>query len=40
MVIGEWPLEKFDEFVDRWYKAGGRSDEEGRGMVLKDVIKQ
>ncbi len=23
IVIGEWPLEKFDEFVDRWYKAGG-----------------
>ena len=22
IVIGEWPLEKFDEFVDRWYKAG------------------
>lgn len=23
IVIGEWPLEKFDEFVDRWKKAGG-----------------
>ncbi|MEC0207142.1 extracellular solute-binding protein [Paenibacillus lautus] len=23
IVIGEWPLEKFDEFVDRWHKAGG-----------------
>ncbi|WP_028609099.1 extracellular solute-binding protein [Paenibacillus harenae] len=23
IVIGEWPIEKFDEFVDRWYKAGG-----------------
>lgn len=23
IVIGEWPIEKFDEFVDRWNKAGG-----------------
>ncbi|MFA9557668.1 ABC transporter substrate-binding protein [Evansella sp. AB-rgal1] len=23
IVIGEWPIEKFDEFVDRWYQAGG-----------------
>lgn len=23
IVIGEWPLEKFDEFVDRWYTSGG-----------------
>ncbi|WP_299091867.1 extracellular solute-binding protein [uncultured Metabacillus sp.] len=23
IVIGEWPIEKFDEFVDKWYKAGG-----------------
>lgn len=25
IVIGEWPIEKFDEFVDRWYKAGGET---------------
>lgn len=23
IVIGEWPIEKFDEFVDRWNQAGG-----------------
>jgi putative aldouronate transport system substrate-binding protein len=23
IVIGEWPMEKFDEFVDRWKKSGG-----------------
>ncbi|WP_077619470.1 extracellular solute-binding protein [Bacillus sinesaloumensis] len=23
IVIGEWPIEKFDEFVDKWYQAGG-----------------
>ncbi|SER35471.1 ABC-type glycerol-3-phosphate transport system, substrate-binding protein [Gracilibacillus ureilyticus] len=23
IVIGEWPIEKFDEFVDRWYQSGG-----------------
>ena len=23
IVIGEWPIEKFDEFVDRWNKSGG-----------------
>lgn len=23
IVIGEWPIEKFDEFVDRWNAAGG-----------------
>lgn len=23
IVIGEWPIDKFDEFVDRWYQAGG-----------------
>ncbi|WNQ13295.1 extracellular solute-binding protein [Paenibacillus aurantius] len=23
IAIGEWPLDKFDEFVDRWKKAGG-----------------
>ena len=23
IVIGEWPLEKFDEFVERWYASGG-----------------
>lgn len=25
IVIGEWPIEKFDEFVDRWKKAGGET---------------
>ncbi|WP_438349975.1 extracellular solute-binding protein [Paenibacillus sp. FA6] len=25
IVIGEWPLEKFDEYVDRWNKAGGET---------------
>lgn len=25
IVIGEWPLEKFEEFVDRWNKAGGEA---------------
>lgn len=25
IVIGEWPIEKFDEFVDRWMKAGGET---------------
>ncbi|MCA0757646.1 extracellular solute-binding protein [Paenibacillus sp. N4] len=25
IVIGEWPLEKFDEFVDKWNKAGGET---------------
>ncbi|MFC0215766.1 extracellular solute-binding protein [Paenibacillus chartarius] len=25
IVIGEWPLDKFDEFVDRWNKAGGET---------------
>lgn len=24
IVIGEWPIEKFDEFADRWNKAGGK----------------
>ncbi|WP_233530928.1 extracellular solute-binding protein [Paenibacillus alkalitolerans] len=23
IVIGEWPIDKFDEFVERWYQAGG-----------------
>lgn len=23
IVIGEWPIEKFDEFVERWYASGG-----------------
>ncbi|UUZ96809.1 extracellular solute-binding protein [Paenibacillus sp. P25] len=23
IVIGDWPIEKFDEFVDRWKKGGG-----------------
>ncbi|TLS51680.1 extracellular solute-binding protein [Paenibacillus antri] len=23
IVIGEWPIEKFDEFVERWRQAGG-----------------
>ncbi|GIN70857.1 hypothetical protein J14TS2_13320 [Bacillus sp. J14TS2] len=23
IVIGEWPIEKFDEFVDRWKESGG-----------------
>ncbi|GAF63255.1 sugar ABC transporter sugar-binding protein [Bacillus sp. TS-2] len=23
IVIGEWPLERFDEFVERWYQSGG-----------------
>lgn len=23
IVIGEWPLEKFDEFVERWNSSGG-----------------
>jgi len=23
IVIGEWPLEKFDEFVERWHDSGG-----------------
>jgi putative aldouronate transport system substrate-binding protein len=23
IVIGEWPIDKFDEFVERWNKAGG-----------------
>ncbi|WP_100407902.1 type 2 periplasmic-binding domain-containing protein [Bacillus solitudinis] len=23
IVIGEWPIDKFDEFVDRWYQSGG-----------------
>ncbi|WP_248923849.1 extracellular solute-binding protein [Paenibacillus hamazuiensis] len=25
IVIGDWPLEKFDEFVDRWNKSGGET---------------
>lgn len=25
IVIGDWPLEKFDEFVDRWNKSGGEA---------------
>ena len=24
IIIGEWPIEKFDEFVKRWYDEGGR----------------
>ncbi|WP_282940564.1 extracellular solute-binding protein [Paenibacillus sp. RC67] len=23
IIIGEWPIEKFDEFVDKWNKSGG-----------------
>lgn len=23
IIIGQWSLEKFDEFVDKWYKSGG-----------------
>lgn len=23
IIIGEWPIEKFDEFVTRWYESGG-----------------
>ena len=23
IIAGEWPIEKFDEFVDKWYKTGG-----------------
>ena len=23
IIIGEWPIEKFDEFVERWYETGG-----------------
>ena len=25
IIIGEWPIEKFDEFVDRWYAEGGQT---------------
>ncbi|GAA4860044.1 hypothetical protein GCM10023310_44110 [Paenibacillus vulneris] len=25
IVIGDWPLDKFDEFVDRWNKSGGEA---------------
>jgi len=24
IIIGEWPISRFDEFVDRWYAQGGR----------------
>lgn len=24
IIIGEWPIEKFDEFVELWYNQGGR----------------
>ena len=24
IIIGEWPLSRFDEFVERWYAQGGR----------------
>lgn len=23
IIIGEWPIEKFDEFVEKWYASGG-----------------
>ena len=23
IIAGEWPIEKFDEFVEKWYKTGG-----------------
>jgi len=23
IIIGEWPIEKFDEFVEKWYSTGG-----------------
>ena len=23
IIAGEWPIEKFDEFVEKWYAAGG-----------------
>ena len=23
IIAGEWPIEKFDEFVEKWYKSGG-----------------
>ena len=24
IIAGEWPIEKFDEFVEKWYKNGGK----------------
>ena len=24
IIAGEWPIEKFDEFVEKWYKTGGK----------------
>jgi|GEM_PF-294495 len=25
IIVGEYPIEKFDEFVDKWYKSGGEA---------------
>lgn len=24
IITGDWPIEKFDEFVEKWYSSGGQ----------------
>ncbi|MEC0176615.1 extracellular solute-binding protein [Paenibacillus favisporus] len=39
IVIGEWPIEKFDEFVDKWKKSGG-DEVTKRAQAWYDKVKQ